>query len=176
MMKQHKMKKSSVEVSPEPRWELKADHLLSTVLGEDECEVLAGEVAGITVLKPGEDDRVRREQAKLFLNWVLETGGTIEGEQLRYLLRLLDLTQAELAGALGITPGAVSLLISARNVPSSQTVRQLCVLFSLELACGGTISSLAHNTLPPWLKVSGSAPVCQGTPSAALPALECLSG
>lgn len=137
----------SVPISSLP-WKVVEDHVLNTPLGVDDCRVEVLDTDAYRVLKPGEDERIRKIQARLFCEWVIETRGVILGPQLRYLLEVFGLTQGVLAEAVQVSASAISQLISGKNTPSSQTARELALLFCLESSSPGTISSLAENRVP----------------------------
>jgi len=126
-------------------WRWIDDHLLSTPLGDDLCRVEVLDMAGHDALKPGEDARVRKLQARAFCEWVIQTEGVILGGQLKYLLKVFHLSQAKLAAATRLTPGAVSQLVHEKLNPSPQTSRELALLFRLECSCTGFVAALAEN-------------------------------
>jgi len=130
------------------KWRTTEDYILNTPLGVDECRVEILDVDGYEVLRPGEDERIRKIQARFFCEWVIETRSLILGPQLRYLLDVFNLAQGVLADAVQISASAVSQLLSGRNAPSLQTARELALLFCLESSRPGTIARLAENRIP----------------------------
>jgi len=83
------------------------DYLLNTPLGEDICTVWVAMVGGHRVLKEGEDDKVRRRQTNIFCKWLLQEQEEFCPDQLRYILIVLEVSQASLSKRLKLEPGII---------------------------------------------------------------------
>jgi len=148
----------------ELKWKWVHDFELNTPLGIDDCrvEVLESDEA---ILKPGEDERVRKLQVRPFCEWIVQSDGHLLGEQLHYLLGVFELSQKTLASALGVSRAAVSLIVNGQNRPSRQTCHFVALLFELEIEQPGTITRLASGRLR-----------CRETPALSLPQASSNSG
>lgn len=67
------------------KWKTVDDHVLNTPLGTEDCTVEVLDTDKYRVLKPGEDDRIRKLQAKAFREWLVHTGGKATAAQVKYL-------------------------------------------------------------------------------------------
>lgn len=84
-------------------WKTIDTHILLTPLGIDECRVEVVDTDEYVALKPGEDERIRRHQARVFCQRVLDIGGDIVGTQVWYLKGLLDVSFVDLASMSGLS-------------------------------------------------------------------------
>lgn len=129
-------------------WKRVTDYVLRTPLGEDDCSVLVAEVGRHRVLKEGEDERIRRAQAKIFCQWLIEEREEFVPEQLEYLLYAFEIRQAHLAKALVVEASAVSQFLKGYNKFKKSTHRELAILFILEVDKPGLIKSLSKDSFP----------------------------
>ena len=87
---------------PDSYWSAMEHYELHTVLGHGVYSVQARQNDAGICLKPGEDSRIRKHQAGLFVWAVSTVGSEISTGQLRYLLNLYGLRFSELSAATGI--------------------------------------------------------------------------
>lgn len=130
------------------KWKTVSDFQLRTILGVDICTVEMLDSDEFEVLRPGEDDRIRRAQIKLFCDWLVEEKEQISPEQLRYILSTLEISQAQLARAMLLTEGAISQFLSGSSKWKSSHHRQLALLVLGELSTSGLTKRLASHRPP----------------------------
>lgn len=130
------------------KWKVVDDYRLSTILGSDLCKVEKLDSDQYDVLRPGEDDRIKRAQIKLFCAWLIEEKQKTSPEQLRYILHTLELKQTMLARAMLLSEGAVSQFLNGVSQWKPSTHRQLALLILNEVLAPGYAAMLADNRVP----------------------------
>lgn len=130
------------------KWKSVDDYVLRTSLGEDVCKVQMLDSSDYTVLRAGEDDRVRKAQIRLFCDWLIQEKESFGPEQLRYILVTLQIKQSTLAKAMALTEGSVSQFLHAGSGWKPSTHRQVALLFLGELRDPWSIHDLSNNQPP----------------------------
>ena len=98
------------------KWKTVDDYVLNTPLGTHTCRADVLDSGQYAILKPGEDERLERLQVGLFCGWVIEMGGVILAAQLKYILEVLEMSQAALPA-------------QGQTCPDEQSSRKLASLF-----------------------------------------------
>ena len=120
-----------------------------TILGESDVQVQVSMndlKENSIVFKPTEEERLMKEQARKFLKKVLSNQFEMSAMELRYLMRLYEVSQATLARALGLSESAVSQYLKNENNTgiSRQVQHNLCTYFLLE-SCGVSLFTILSN-------------------------------
>jgi hypothetical protein len=119
----------------------------STVLGDSDVHVhvsLSDLQENSIVFKPGEEERLMKDQAKKFLKKVLSNQFEISSSELRHLMRLYEVKQATLSRSLGLSESAVSQYLKNEKNISRQVQHNLSVYFLLE-SCGIHLFNVLSN-------------------------------
>jgi hypothetical protein len=146
------MNNSFKEFTPIPfgamRWKTIDNFELNTPLGIDDCIVEIADIPNYVVLKPGEEDRIRKAQVALFCKWIVENREEILANQLKYLLEIFKIKQSVLAKSLALTDGAISQFVKGISAISCSVSRQIALSFFEEIKSPGFIENLSCNELP----------------------------
>lgn len=130
------------------KWRLVEDYSLQSPLGQDLCRVEMLDSDDYQVLRPGEDDRIRRTQIRLFCEWLIQEKEAFDPEQLRYILTVLSIKQSVLAKSMPLTEGSMSQFLNKESNWKPATHRQVALLFLQELQELDYILKLAKNKAP----------------------------
>jgi DNA-binding transcriptional regulator YiaG len=122
------------------KWEKRSIEYKS-ILGTSDVEAYTLAWDGPLTIKPSEEERLARWQASRFMKKAIAGKLKFDGSELRYILMILELKQADLARALDVSPSTISNFVKGEAV-SSQTYRQMSLLLKLELEQSGFLSRL----------------------------------
>ena len=129
----------SIPIS-EMRWKEQTIEYV-TILGTSSFTAMTLDWDGPMTVRPDEEERLSRAQAIKFLKRVISGKLPLEGPELRFILMLLRLKQADLSRALAVSPSTISNLMKGEAI-SPQTSRQMAVLLELELEQPGFFKRL----------------------------------
>lgn len=120
---------------------------VSTALGKALVTVQVLDHSGAMVLKPGEEERIARFQAPLFLSSVLSSKQEMSATAFMFLLELLGLKLTDLATFIGVQKSCLSNFKAGRAV-SPQTAHSVAMALLLECVEPGFIkASLESETV-----------------------------
>lgn len=130
------------------RWKVVEDYLLRSPLGQDICQVEMLDSDEYKVLRPGEDERIRKAQVQLFCEWLIQEEESFEPEQLRYIFLVLETKQSVLAKAMALTEGSMSQFLANVSKWKASTHRHAAVTILQEIIEPGSMLRLANNHPP----------------------------